>query len=174
MFTSLGYGPVSLDAVALESGVTRGAVYNHFGSKRGLFEVVFLETQRDVADAVLAAADGSDDLWDGFLAGCRAFLVASLDDSVRRIMLVDAPAVLGWNTWREGDSGNSGLLLDEALTELADAGTVAFDALAETGVLLSGAMNSAALSIAESEHPDQALDRSWSVLQRMILSLRNE
>lgn len=173
MFAEHGYAGVGLDAVAAESAVTRGAVYNHFVSKRGLFAAVFSDVQHTVADAVLMAAENTDGAWEGFLAGCRAFLVAaSLDDSVRRIMLVDAPAVLGWNAWPAGDSANSGKFLDEGLRELPDAGLVKHTPIAETGALLSGAMNAAALQIGESEHPDQALELSWVVLARLLESLR--
>lgn len=172
MFAASGFAAVGLDEVAAESGVTRGAVYNHFGSKRGLFLVVFDRTQQTVAEAVGSAADRHEDLWDGFLSGCRAFLVASLDPSVRRIMLVDAPAVLGWEEWNHADASNSGRLLEEGLAELAGAGMIEADRIAETGALLSGAMNGAALSIVQSEDRDRALDRSWTVLERMIAAVR--
>ena len=65
-----------------------------------------------------AAAEAAGGSWDGLVAGSRAFLDASVADVHRRILLVDAPAVLGWTTWREQDAAASGRLLTEALTDL--------------------------------------------------------
>jgi AcrR family transcriptional regulator len=72
-FAADGLG-ASFDAVATDVGVTKGALYHHFGSKEGLVEAVYKEAIRRHADRVVeASADG-----DG-----RTRLLALADASTR-------------------------------------------------------------------------------------------
>ena len=166
LFATRGFAAVGLEEVAAGAGVTRGAVYHHYAGKKGLFEAVAAAAQQRVAADVATAADD----WDGFLAGCRMFLTAALADENRQILLVDAPAVLGWSTWRAQDV--SARHLAEALTDLAAAGEIAVQSPGATTALLSGAMNEAALTIAFSADRDAALALFWPDLERLLMSLR--
>src|SRR5690625_1611071 len=47
------------------------------------------------------------DPWTQLMVGSRTFLAASTEPAVQQIMLIDAPAVLGWGVWRELDAGTS-------------------------------------------------------------------
>lgn len=162
LFAEHGFAGVSVEQVADVAGVTRGAVYHHFSGKRGLFEAVLSDAQAMIAAAVAAAApvDG----WQGIEAGSVAFLRAAILPGVRRIVLVDGPAVVGWETWRRADADNSARLLGEGLAALED---LAVDAGA-AGALLSGAMNEAALWVASGGD----IERAEVALLRMIRSLR--
>ena len=51
------------------------------------------------------------------VAGCEAFFASNADPEIRQIMLIDAPAVLGWDEWRSMDEASSGKLLVEVLGE---------------------------------------------------------
>lgn len=163
LFAKHGYEAVGLEQVAADAGVTRGAVYHHFGSKKGLFEAVLDEAQSQVSAAITQAAPGEG--WDAIEAGCKAFLRASISPGVRRIMLVDAPAVLGWTTWRRSDARHSARLLEEGLESLIgpeeDRGAIA--------ALLSGAMNEAAMWIAEGGD----IASAERALSRVLRSLRS-
>lgn len=172
LFATRGYASVGLEEVAAAAGVTRGAVYHHYRSKHGVFAAVADRAQQQVAAAVLASTEGADSDWDGLLAGCRAFLVAALDDDVRQVLLVDAPAVLGWSAWRHQDARASGRHLEEALSSLATKGVVHVQSTAGAAALLSGAMNEAALHVAESPDPDAALEAVQLDLARMLEALR--
>ena len=114
LFAELGYADVGLERVAEQAGVTRGAVYHHYGNKVALFTAVVADAQAIVARAVAAAAPG--DGWPALEAGSVAFMRAVVDPAVRRILLVDAPAVLGWALWRELDAAAAGRQLAEAWT----------------------------------------------------------
>ncbi len=169
LFGARGYADVGLEEVAALAQVTRGAVYHHYGNKQTLFATVAAQAQRRVARTVSEAAETAGGSWDGLVAGCRAFLDASVAGTHRRILLVDAPAVLGWNTWREQDAAASGELLTEALTELAHDGVIAVHSPAAAAALLSGAMNEAALRIAEGAC---STDEVWPDLLGLLNGLR--
>lgn len=172
LFAARGYAHVPLDEVAAAAGVTRGAVYHHFGSREGVFAAVHAAVQASVAAAVEAAADGAVDAWDALERGCRAFLEASVGDDARRVMLLDGPAVLGWQRWRDADAAHSVRLLDDVLHELADAGALRVPSVPAASALLSGAMNEAATWIAQAADRQAATEAAWDTLRVLLGALR--
>lgn len=167
-FAGDGYHQVVLAEVAQAVGVTKGAAYHHFDSKAGLFRAVVAEVQRELGDRVAAAAEEYEDPWEQLRAGCRAFLAAGADPSVRQILLVDAPAVLGWDEWRALDEEYSARHLSDALTALVAAGVIPDQPVEPSARLLSGAMNEAALWLARGGDlpaTELALDRLLSGLR---------
>lgn len=117
-----GYDGLTLERVADEARVTRGAVYHHFGGKTGLFAAIAEERLRWMGAQIDRAVREAGDGWDAIVAGCLAFLRASQDPAYRRIVLVDAPAVLGTDAWRELDDLHTTSSLREGLAEVARAG----------------------------------------------------
>ncbi|KAA1422818.1 TetR/AcrR family transcriptional regulator [Mumia zhuanghuii] len=172
LFAERGYESVGLDDVAAAAGQTRGAVYHHFGSKRGLFLAALTQAQEAVAHVVAEAAAATTDPWDALVAGCHAFLDAAADDSVRRILLVDGPSVVGWQEWRELDAVNSRRLLEEGLRELEAHGDLDDGSAAALAVTLSGAMNEAALWTAEAGGRTRA--EAHAALTAILGGLRRE
>lgn len=165
LFGERGFADVSLDDVAQSAGVTRGAVYHHYGSKAGIFSAVAAGLQARVAEAVVAAAEGAGAApIDQLRAGSHAFLDAITEGHCVRVLLVDAPAVIGWQEWRRLDAENSAAHLREALEDTG----VAQGTLDATTAQLSGAMNEAALWIAQQEDTAKALASSHIVLDRLI------
>jgi AcrR family transcriptional regulator len=127
-----------VDYGARAGGVTRGAVYHHYGNKAGLFGAVAAELQAGVATAVEdAAQDAGDDATEQLRAGSHAFLDAITAPPVVRVLLIDAPSVIGWARWRELDMESSEVHLREAL---AHAGVPA-EVLDALTAQLSGAIN---------------------------------
>lgn len=171
-FARQGYADVGLAQIVAAAGVTKGALYHHFGSKAGLFRAVVGQLQEEVADRVAAAADRHADPWDQLVAGCEAFLAAGADPEVRRIMLIDAPAVLGWHEWRAIDEASSGRLLVDVLNTLIAGGTIARQPVEPLARLLSGAMNEAAMWLAE-EGASAGLADTTAALRRLLSSLRD-
>ena len=113
LFATRGYAQVSLDDIAHDAGVTRGAIYHHYQSKKGLFSAVAARLQAEVAEAVVAAAEASPS--EQLRAGSHAFLDTITSRDFARILLVDAPSVVGWQEWRRLDDENSVAHLREAL-----------------------------------------------------------
>jgi AcrR family transcriptional regulator len=105
LFGQLGYDATSLGALCEAAGVTTGALYHHFGDKRGLFAAVAEELDAGLValttQARAQALAGGADAWQAFLAAIDVFLQAGLNPEGRRIGLVDAPAVLGTQGWLE-------------------------------------------------------------------------
>ncbi|MFF4618870.1 TetR/AcrR family transcriptional regulator [Nonomuraea jabiensis] len=173
LFAERGYGAVSLSEIVAEAGVTKGALYHLFESKAELFRAVLEQVQQEVAETVARTADVHDDLWTRLTVGCQAFLTASTAPGVQRIMLVDGPAVLGWNEWRAMDEAASARHLADALADLIEEGTIAPQPVAPLTHLLSGAMNEAALWLAGSDDPPD-LPATQAALSRLLEALRSE
>ncbi|MEU7893222.1 TetR family transcriptional regulator [Nonomuraea sp. NPDC049152] len=171
LFASRGYAAVGLSEIVRAAGVTKGALYHHFDSKAELFRAVLEQVQQEVGERVAATADAEEDPWTQLVAGCQAFLAASADPDVQQIMLVDGPAVLGWNEWRALDEAASARHLAEALTELMAAGVIVAQPVAPLTRLLSGAMNEAALWLASTADPSDLAD-TQAALSRLLESLR--
>ena len=154
LFARQGYSGTSLDGVAREAGVTKGALYHHFGGKKGLFEAVFEDAERRLCEALAEVYAGEDDPLEGALAGCRAFLDATLDPALRQISLIDAPSVLGWQRLREIETRYGLAMLKGAVREAAVANGASperdFDPAAH---LLFGALCEGAMFLARAEDP---------------------
>lgn len=171
LFARRGYAAVSLAEIVDHAGVTKGALYHHFENKEALFRAVVEQVQDDVAARVEAAAGAFDDSWRQLTAGCEAFLRASAAPDVQQVMLIDGPAVLGWNEWRAMDEAASARHLRDALTALMDDGTITSQPVGPLTHLLSGAMNEAALWLAGSGEPGD-LDDTIATLNRLLDGLR--
>ncbi|NRQ35657.1 TetR/AcrR family transcriptional regulator [Nonomuraea sp. NN258] len=171
LFAARGYAAVGLAEIVRSAGVTKGALYHHFDGKAALFRAVLQQVQQEVGERIAAAADAHADPWEQLLAGCRAFLAAGADPEVRQIMLIDGPAVLGWNEWRAMDEAASARHLTDALTTLVGDGTIAAQPVEPLARLLSGAMNEAVLWLAASQDPRDLAD-STAALTRLLDGLR--
>lgn len=103
LFGSQGYDATSVGALCTEAGVTTGALYHHFGDKKGLFAAVAEELDSELvkltAQASMHALTLGHGVWEAFLAGIDALLGAGVDPHGRRISLTDASAVLGADDW---------------------------------------------------------------------------
>lgn len=165
LFAARGFVEVSLDDVARAAGVTRGAVYHHYDNKTGLFTAVAARVQSDVAQAVVtAAAHAGAAPGDQLRAGSHAFLDAITRGAAVRILLIDAPAVIGWQEWRRLDGENSAIHLRDALRDVG----VAEELLDASTAQLSGAMNEAALWISRQDDAHTARARSHAALDALL------
>jgi len=167
LFASRGYAEVSLDDVARAAGVTRGAVYHHYKHKIGLFGAVAARLQAEIGDKVAAAAGAAGARpADQLRSGSHAFLDAITAAPAVQILLIDAPSVVGWQEWRRLDAQNSAALLREVLREVG----VTDPLLDATTALLSGAMNEAALWVAQNDETETATARehAHAALDRLL------
>lgn len=151
-FTEYGYFDVSLEKIADEANVTRGAVYHHFKNKQGLFTALLADVQRDVAVQIEREAMKSDDPWQQLILGCTGFVKGANAEENRRILLVDAPAALGWSVWRKADQENSMSVLQHHIENLKTWGYLREDVdIKLMTYSISGALNELALNCSQQE-----------------------
>lgn len=106
-FSAQGYEKAPVGSICAEANVTVGALYHHYGDKKGLFAAVAEAVDAQLVQQAFAArqavVDGGGSVWDAFLASINTVLQAGTNAPLRRLMLVDAPAVLGvqWGEIRQ-------------------------------------------------------------------------
>jgi AcrR family transcriptional regulator len=171
LFGEHGYGETSVDDIVAEAGMTKGAVYHHFEGKEGLFRAVFEQVHREVTDQAAAEFLGPDP-WQALLDGCRLWVDAHLDPSVRRIALEDARSVLGWDVVRDIENRFGAVALRGALRRAMHAGVLERQPLRPLALLLIGALGEACLYIAEAEDPVLARAEVLELVTRMLAAFR--
>ena len=103
LFGAEGFADVGAERIALEAGMTRGALYHQFSDKADLFAAVLDQVEAEIAQRVADSVAGfdPDDSAGMLVAGAGAWLDASSEPDLQRIVLLDGPSVLGWDAWRE-------------------------------------------------------------------------
>ena len=154
LFAEEGYEAVSIEVVLQSCAISRGALYHHFGSKSEIFVAVLEAVEEQVARSVAQAAIGADGPLAIVSAGAEAWLaLAASDPVVRRVILQDAPAVLGWDKWRDIEERHSLGLIKLGLSAASQNGLfpadrVDFYARSLLAILIEGA-----LIVSRSENP---------------------
>ncbi len=173
LFVTRGYMAVPAEELVREAGLTRGALYHHFGGKDGLFTALYEQVQQEVNDRIDQAADAAPDAWSALLVACHAFLECSVDPEVQRITLLDAPMVLSWEAKRELDARYCLGSLKEGLRRAQESGAIEELPLDATAHLLLGAMTEAAMWIARSVDSTAALAEAKMGLDRLLEGFRS-
>jgi AcrR family transcriptional regulator len=170
-FLAHGYAGASMDELCAKAGLTRGALYHHFGGKEGLLEAVVRQIDAEVNVRLDEIYGRRTDDWSGFVDCCLAWLRMSLEPELQRIMLRDAAAVLGQRS-REIDAESAVSATAECLDILIGQGVihpVDTEALARQ---INGALLDSALWIASSQDPKATLARAEGALTMLLNGLR--
>lgn len=170
LFAEHGYEDTSLDAVAARAKVTKGAVYHHFEGKRQLFEAVFRREIESMVPALVAAYSKKKDPWDAFEAACRAFLERCLDPAVQRIVLLDAPAAIGWEGMRRLEAPLLELM-EVAISRAVEAGRIAARPPEPLAHFLFGAICEMAMIVARADKPAAAQRQAFAEISRVLAGL---
>jgi AcrR family transcriptional regulator len=169
LFGKQGFSEASVDDIAREARVTTGALYHHFATKTALFQAVFEQLHEvSLALSAAAAAGGRDDL-DRLARGSDAFLDSVLDPEIQRILIVDAPAVLGPERFTELDERYAFTAIVLLLEGARTAGIIRTEDPETLARLLIGALTRGAMLIANSSNPRTTRD-AVSVSLRELLS----
>jgi AcrR family transcriptional regulator len=156
LFTEQGYEATSIEAVLDRSGVSRGALYHHFESKEALYVAVLEAVEMRVAETTAAASRHLRDPLEALRAGCKAWIDLGRDPAVRQIVLIDAPAVVGWQKWREIDARFGFGQLKAALARAADGGRMRHELVDTMAHVLLAALLEIAMLIARADDPEAA------------------
>jgi AcrR family transcriptional regulator len=170
LFGQRGYEAVSADAIGDAAGLTRGALHYQFGDKRGLFVAVLDEllaelTERIARETMENLPEGPEELERGALLLLDAYGLPE----VQRILLQDAPHVLGLLEWREmHDRSGLAALLGHALSHWVEAGMLEASRTDATRRLLLGALMHAGIVVAGSGDAATTLAEFREPIRRMI------
>jgi AcrR family transcriptional regulator len=164
---------VGTEEIVQRAGVTRGALYHHFrGGKEELFRAVLVQLSAETLRRVAEAASASADPWEELVSGVEAFLDACATREVQRIMLIDGPAVLGWDLWRAIDNDYGLGLLEQALQGAMDAGAMMPAPTNAVAHVLAGALDEAAMVVARADDPAAARAEMGQTVRRLLEGLR--
>ncbi|WP_434984981.1 TetR/AcrR family transcriptional regulator [Pseudomonas protegens] len=168
-FARQGYAKTSMDDLTAEAGLTRGALYHHFGDKQGLLAAVVEQIDSEMDERLEAISAAASDPWQGFAQRCRAYLEMAQEAEIRRIVLQDARAVLGQRQPAEEHCIDS---LSRRLQALVEAGLITPAPSQALARLLNGSLVDAALWIAAAEQPEQRLQQALQALELLLRGLQ--
>jgi AcrR family transcriptional regulator len=153
LFAEHGYAGVGTEEIVRAAGLTRGALYHQFGGKRELFEAVYEQMEHELAERIGAEALKASDPIETMKVGAEMLLDACLEPEVQRILLLDAPSVLGWERWRKIGAEASLGLIEAAVQAGIDAGRITPQPVKPLAHVLMGALDEAAMLVARAEDP---------------------
>jgi AcrR family transcriptional regulator len=171
LFAERGYEDTSIENVLHTAGISRGALYHHFDGKDALFEAVLEAIEGDVGRRTAAAMGGANDAYTALRAGSQAWVRIAGDPVVQRILLIDAPAVLGWHRWREMDERHALGGLRMALAEISKAGGLPADFVDMFAHVLLASMNEIAMVIAAAEDTEAAMHQGAAAVEEYLRRL---
>lgn len=173
LFADRGYEGTSIEAILERAGVSRGSLYHHFAGKDRLFEAVVETVHAQVGEATLAAAtaSGATEAHALLKAAELAWIRLAGDPVVRRILLIDAPTVLGWRRWRDIEEQYGLGMLKAVLQEAADAGRVPGHLVEPFAHILLAAGNEMALVIALADDVSAAQAAAEAAVEEFLTRL---
>ncbi|ELY3772740.1 TetR/AcrR family transcriptional regulator [Cronobacter dublinensis] len=170
-FAEKGFAAASMDELTASVGLTRGALYHNFGDKKGLLAAVVAQVDGEMAQRAKAAAANAGDDWATLLAEGVAYIRMALDEEVRRIVLLDGPAFLGDPA--QWPSQNSCLdATRQTVIRMMESGVIKPVDPDAAARLLNGAALNAALWVAASPDPQQALPKMIEAFTLLAGGLR--
>ncbi len=166
MFTEVGYAHTSMDDLTARAGLTRGALYHHFGDKKGLLAAVVEQLDAEMDVRLRAITDTTEDDWEGFRQRCRAYLEMALEPEIQRIVLRDARAVFG------GGSPEAQRHCMESLRQLIERlvlqGVFIGIHAQALAALIYGSLAEATVWIAETEEGEQRLAQATQAFESLL------
>jgi AcrR family transcriptional regulator len=174
LFAARGYAATPIEEIVQRARVTKGALYHHFRDKQDLFKAVFEQLERELVEQINSAAKREERPWERVLAGAQAFLDTCLEPAIQRIVLLDAPSVLGWEMWREIDAQYSLGHVKAALRAAMDEGAIDNQPLDPLAHILIGALNEGALVMARASTAKSARLEIGATVTRLLEGLRSE
>ncbi len=165
-----GYAEVGTPEIVEAAGVTRGAMYHQYADKAALFRAVIEAMDVEIIARIqaLVAAARPDTPADTMHAMANAWLDIAAEPEVRRLMLVDAPSVIGWAEYREMSQSNSVEAAEQLLNAAIEAGQLRPQPVRPLALVLLGAFEEAATYMARAEDPAQAREEVRAVLRDLI------
>lgn len=174
LFTERGYAGTSLDEIARRARVTKGALYHHFNGKQAVFEAAFAAVEADTVDRLTSVVSAARDPWEAALAGLRAYLQVCLEPAYQRLVINEAPVVMGWQRWRTAEENATFDLIRSAVGAVLDTRSVVELPSEPLTRLLFGALNAGAVAIANSPDPAKTRADVQRCVERIVWGLHED
>ena len=171
LFATRGYEDTSIEAVLAAAGVSRGALYHHFAGKDALFGAVVESVENRITAELTAAISDAPDPVAALETAALAWIGLAGDPVIQRVILTDAPAVLGWERWRNMDDQRAFVMTRELLQAVADAGRLAPGLVDGFAHMILGALDEMALVIARAEDPEAAMAEGRAAVEELLRRL---
>lgn len=166
LFATKGYAATGTEEIISKLGITRGALYHQFNDKLGVFKTVIVEAYGEITDYIQAKIQPLDTNWQQLIVGCQAFLEVAHQEELRRLVFVEAPAVLAADDLAEMDQYGFALLhesIQVAVTE-GELNTIDAEGFAH---LVNGSLNDLAAWVAQSNDPNR-LKTAQSLVETLL------
>ena len=177
-FAGEGYQAAGIEAISRAARVTRGAFYHHFEDKKALFDAVVVALQIEAAAKIEARAKTQRKVWDRLTDGIDAYLDAYLDACLEpaygRIVIQEAPAVLGNARYREIEEAYPMALLTATLTALKRQGELDFEDIDLLSRMVDAMICKVALLLPEAENPKKLRARGQKIIASLLQGFRTE
>ncbi len=151
LFGEKGFSGATTSEIARTAGLTEGAFFHHFKDKKSLFAEVVQQLQREFASAVFQRGGAGENAFDRFIIGARASLELSQNPEYLRLVLLEAPTVLGATNWREIDSKSSLAVIEPALVAIAKRAEIASNSVKPMALQILGLLNETAFALARGD-----------------------
>jgi AcrR family transcriptional regulator len=173
LFATKGYFQTGTNEIVQAAQVgTRGALYHHFADKEALFTAVFEVVEQAIATKASLTNTGGTG-FEVLSQALNSYLdVSSADEEVRRIVLIDGPAVLGWESWRRLEAEHGlGAIRNLLRAGQADQSMLVPDDVEALANMLLSIVNDGALFIAHADQPGQARTHAGAALNALLSGL---
>ena len=171
LFAEHGYEGTSIEAVLTAAGVSRGALYHHFAGKEALFTAVVEALSERILAQQTEIISGCTDPVDALRTGALGWIDMAGDPVIQRIMLVDAPSVLGWEQWRAMDEGRTVGAMRAMLQAVADTGRLPGELVGPFAHMILAALDEAALVVARAPDSRVAVAEERQAVEEFLARL---
>jgi AcrR family transcriptional regulator len=168
LFAEHGYEGTSIEAVLSAAGVSRGALYHHFAGKEALFEAVVSAVSDQVTVELAESVRGCVDPLDAMRTAALAWIDLAADPVIQRVVLVDAPSVLGWDRWRAMDDGRTLGAMRVMLQAISDSGRLPAELVGPFSHMILAALDEIVLVIARAPDSEAAVAEGRTAVQALL------
>jgi AcrR family transcriptional regulator len=151
--------------------VTKGALYHHFTNKQDIYQAVIEDMESELVAKLEAAAAACPNRSGRLRAMCHAYLDACLDPNLARVLVIEAPVILGWKPWCDIAQSNEVAALVRCLAASRTGGFINGESLETIAQVLLGALNTGARVIATAPDPAAARQQVEETVERLLNGL---
>jgi AcrR family transcriptional regulator len=171
LFADHGYEGTSIEAVLTAAGVSRGALYHHFAGKEALFRAVLEALSERITEQLTEVISGCTDPVEAVRTSALGWIDLAGDPVIQRIMLVDAPSVLGWEQWRAMDEGRTVGAMRAMLQAVSDTGLLPGKLVDPFADMILAALDEAAMVVARAPDSRVAVAEGRQAVEEFLARL---